>query len=238
MKKTLLTLSIILAVFYLQAQSAYSTMEPYFSSDAKSDLVSGNESRVWQDAIGGKFSGKANNVYLECTDSKFKRVSYSIDGSYISEKEMPLLKLSDDIYMHKKDEKEYTKKLIVLYNYALFTVEVQTYKSPYSYKSDNVFFCGTNKKYGEERSFVAGYGKEWEQKSRKSLEDGTYFNSNEIKNKAYDEMLAVMQPVIEDALNNSKNAYANAERLKKEAMEKAASDQYNKIKANRKIWRT
>jgi hypothetical protein len=237
MKKIITLWAIIIVTSNVIAQSALSKMQPYFSNDPKKDLANGSDNNVWQYGIGGKFSKLANNVYIQLTPTKYYNVSTNDDGSTVYEDEFDLIKQSDDVYIFKLDQKNSTKRIIVLNNYTLFKIEAQTYTSPYTFKLLSMYMCGTNKRYGTQRSFVGGFGAEWEGKNQAYLNGGTYFNSGVFQNEVYAKMMASQKTSIENAIKGAKDNQAAAEAKKLKDMEDAASANDKKIKEQNAIKR-
>ncbi len=222
MRKIILLFIVVFAINKINAQSALSKMQPFFSNDPKKDLANGNENNVWQYGIGGKSSKLANNVYIQLTPTKYFNVSTNEDGSTVYEDLMDVIKLSDDIYISKIDEKKPTKRVLVLYNYALFKLEVQTFSSPYQFKCLDIFICGTNKRYGADRTFIGGFGVEWESKNQAFVNGGAYFNAGQFKNEAFQKMLDAQKVNIENTLKGVKdNQAVAAEKKLNDEMEAA-----------------
>ncbi len=215
MKKTIILLALAIVTSNAIAQSAFSKMQPYFSNDPKKDLASGNDNNVWQYGIGGKSSKLGNNVYIQLTPTKYYNVSTNDDGTTVYEDAVTLKKQTDDVYTN-------GQIVIFLHNYALFKMEVNTYTTPYQFKLLSMYLCGTNKLYGPGRTFVDGYGVEWETKNQAYLNGGTYFNAGVFQNEIYAKMMASQKTNIENALKGAKaNDAAKLEKKLNDELEAA-----------------
>ncbi len=207
MKKLCILFIIALVINKVNAQSAFSKMQPYFSNDPKKDLASGSDNNVWQYGIGGKSSKLGNNVYIQLAPVKdyikYYNVSTNDDGTTVYEDELTFTKLSDDVY-------DNGHVIIVLYNYALFKVEVNNYTTPYEYKLLSMYLCGTNKRYGLGRSFIDGFGVDWETKNQAHLNGGAYFASGMFQNEIFKKMLDAKKANIESLLKGQKENKAAA----------------------------
>ena len=235
MKKIITLLVLVIATSNIIAQSAFSKMQPYFSNDPKKDLANGSDNNVWQYGIGGKSSKLANNVYIKLAPVKdyikYHNVSTNDDGTTVYEDELTFNKLSDDVY-------DNGQVIIVLYNYALFKVEVNNYTTPYQYKLLSMYLCGTNKRYGLGRSFIDGFGVEWEAKNQAYLNGGAYFASGMFQNEIFKKMLDAKKANIESLLKGQKENKAAAFEKKLSNEREAARISAEKEKKENDIKRT
>jgi hypothetical protein len=119
----------------------------------------------------------------------------------------------------------------------LFTIEINNYTTPNTFKVLDMYMCGTNKKYGAQRTFIDGYGVEWEKNNQVFLNGGTYFNAGMFKNEVAKKMLAINQDKIQNAIKGAKDNQAAAEAKKLKDMEDAASANDKKIKEENAIKR-